>query len=472
MHGATARQVLYGGAAGGGKSHSLRWDAITFCLQNPGCDAYLFRRTRGELMDNHIRKIKMEIPEELGTYNSKEDRFVFKNGSGINFCYCEREDDVRRYQGAEMHWLGIDEASHLSEFQITYLRGRVRLGSWSPAQDNDRLPRIVLASNPGGPGHQFLKDTFIVPSEPMTYFYDASMADDKIEGDRGWKSIFIPARMTDNKFIESGYAGQFKSLPPEMARALTEGDWDAVVGAALHNLSRDRHEIRDFVVPAHWTKFMVIDWGTAHPFSVGWYAVSEGVHLAAKGRWEETYLPEGALIRYREWYGWDGKPNRGCRMPARPVAEKIKDIEKERIDYRVGDSAMFAQHNGPSIAEHFMEQGVVLERSKKDRTSGYWEVLSRLSGNEHYKEDGEETHPMLFVTESCRHWWRTCPILTSDTTDPEKGPDTKLEDHAYDETVYACMSRPFVSTEEDRWLEENAEFISHAKGGVDPYPCW
>jgi hypothetical protein len=250
-------------------------------------------------MDNHIRKIKMEIPEELGTYNSKEDRFVFKNGSGINFCYCEREDDVRRYQGAEMHWLGIDEASHLSEFQITYLRGRVRLGSWSPAQDNDRLPRIVLASNPGGPGHQFLKDTFIVPSEPMTYFYDASMADDKIEGDRGWKSIFIPARMTDNKFIESGYAGQFKSLPPEMARALTEGDWDAVVGAALHNLSRDRHEIRDFVVPAHWTKFMVIDWGTAHPFSVGWYAVSEGVHLAAKGRWEETYLPEGALIRYR-----------------------------------------------------------------------------------------------------------------------------------------------------------------------------
>ena len=98
LHSTEARQILYGGAAGGGKSHSLRWDAIAFCLQNPGCDAYLFRRSRGELMDNHIRKIRAEIPAELGQYNSKEDRFVFTNGSGINFCYCEKENDVYRHR--------------------------------------------------------------------------------------------------------------------------------------------------------------------------------------------------------------------------------------------------------------------------------------------------------------------------------------------------------------------------------------
>ena len=429
LHGAKAKQVFYGGAAGGGKSHSLRWDAIAFCLNNPGCDAYLFRRSRGELMDNHIRKIKGEIPKELGDYNSKEDRFNFYNGSGINFCYCEKENDVYRYQGAEIHWLGVDEATHLTDFQLSYLRGRVRLGSWKPEGDSDRLPRIVFCSNPGGPGHQFLKDTFISPAPAMRYFWDATMKDPGDDADKGWLSVYIPAGMDDNRYLDPNYAGQFASLPPEMARALTEGDWDAVVGAALHNLSRERHLVRDFDIPRHWTRFMVIDWGTAKPFSVGWYAVSDGALVEARGDYGAVYIPSGALVRYREWYGWDGKPNRGSRLPATAVAKRLKEMEDGVMDYRVGDTGMWAQHDGPSVYEKFYNEGIFLRQSKKDRIAGYWEILSRLAGNEHYREDGEEDHPMLFITESCKHFWRTCPVLVADGTDPEKGPDTKLEDH-------------------------------------------
>src|SRR6185369_7257000 len=103
-----------------------------FCVQNPGLDAYLFRRTLGELEDNHIREINKVIPGTLGHYNETKKRFEFYNKSGINFCYCEKENDVKRYQGASIHWLGVDEAAHLSEFQLTYLRTRVRLGSWEP----------------------------------------------------------------------------------------------------------------------------------------------------------------------------------------------------------------------------------------------------------------------------------------------------------------------------------------------------
>jgi len=234
LHGTVANQIFYGGAAGGGKSHALRWDAIAFCLENPGCDVYLFRRTLGELQDNHIRKIRNEIPAVLGEYKTNEQRFVFYNGSGINFCYCEKEQDVHRYQGAEMHWLGVDEASHLTEYQLTYLRGRVRLGSWAPK--TKLLPRIVFASNPGGPGHTFLKKTFIDGSVPEELFRDGTMADPKNPDDEGWLSVFIPAKMRDNKYLASNYAGQFSALPPELARALTEGDWDAVVGAARHNI--------------------------------------------------------------------------------------------------------------------------------------------------------------------------------------------------------------------------------------------
>lgn len=473
LHSTVARQIFYGGAAGGGKSHALRWDAIAFCLENPGCDAYLFRRTLGELQDNHIRKIRAEIPSVLGEYKTNDQRFQFYNGSGINFCYCEKESDVHRYQGAEMHWLGVDEASHLTEYQLTYLRGRVRLGSWRPK--TKLLPRIAFASNPGGPGHTFLKQTFIDVSVPEELFFDRTMADPKNEADRGWLSIFIPAKMQDNRFLESNYAGQFAALPPELARALTEGDWDAVVGAALHNLSRERHQLRPFDPPKWWTRFMVIDWGTAKPFSVGWYCVAgEDTELASKGGWPAREIPAGAVIRYREWYGWDGKADKGCRMPAAVVAKKVLEREDgEVIDYRVGDTGMWAQHDGPSPQENMYaatDGRFAMRQSRKDRHAMYSEILSRLAGVDDYVETGEEGVPMFYVTANCEHFWRTVPMLVLDQFDPDKGPDTKQEDHVYDEVGYALRSRPFVMTERDReemeWKRNHERYVRKT---ADPY---
>lgn len=455
LHSTQARQVFYGGAAGGAKSHALRWDAITFCLQNPKMDAYLFRRTKGELEDNHIRKIKDEIPTELGGYSERRERMEFYNGSGINFCYCEAEKDVTRYQGAEMHWLGVDEASHLTEYQLTYLRGRVRLGSWQPLEaQRHLLPRIVFASNPGGPGHQFLKRTFIEPSTPMAYFYDRTMANEKDPEDKGWLSIFIPSKMSDNKYLEKNYAGQFAALPPEQRKALTEGDWDVVAGAALHNLSRDRHLLRPFVPPRHWTRFMAMDWGTARPFSVGYYCVSDGALLVAKGTYPDRNLPAGSVIRYAEYYGCDGRPNHGIRLSGAQVAHEILKREEARnespLDYRVGDYAMWSQHDGPSVKESMFRASdgrINLRQSKKDRKAGYAEVISRLAGNPDFLKSGSEWDPMFFVTANCIHFWRTVPPLVLDETDMDKGPNTNQEDHIYDEVVYALMSRPFTSTE-------------------------
>src|SRR3990172_8059988 len=118
LHGTLARQILFGGSVGGGKSMALRWDAIRFCLENSGCQAYLFRRTMGELEQSHIVRIKQELPEHLGLgrWNTTKSVYEFRNGSNLWMCYCEKEQDVTRYQGAEMHWLGIDEATHLTEF--------------------------------------------------------------------------------------------------------------------------------------------------------------------------------------------------------------------------------------------------------------------------------------------------------------------------------------------------------------------
>ncbi|MCB7127964.1 MAG: phage terminase large subunit [Candidatus Brocadiales bacterium] len=468
LHSTIARQIFYGGAAGGGKSHSLRWDAIQFCLNNPGLEAFLFRRTLGELQDNHIRRIKLELPNQAGKFSDSRNTFEFANGSVLRFCYCEREDDVRRYQGAEFHWLGIDEASHFTEFQIAYLRGRVRIGGFRPVE-HWLLPRIVFGSNPGGPGHSFLKSTFIEGRQPEVMFYDYSMADESDPSDKGWLSIFIPAKIADNRFLPSNYAGQFKSLPPELARALAEGDWDAVVGQALHTLSREQHQIRPFNPPRHWTRFMSMDWGTASPFSIGWYAVSEGALLAAKDGWDEKWLPTGAIVKFREWYGWNGRANKGCRMESPAVARGIIEREDAPQDYRVADTEIWAQKDGPCVAERMgnIDERLNFRRAIKDRRRNYEEFLARLAGSPEYGADGEPgDYPMFYITSNCIHFWRTVPILTLDNLDPDKGPDTKLEDHCYDETAYALRSRPYVSTKEDRYMAEHYDEIKEARGKV------
>jgi len=475
LHEACARQIFYGGAAGGGKSVALRWDAINFCLNNPGLQAYLFRRTLPELEDNHVKFIKQEIPPAIGTYMAAKGRMDFYNGSTLNFCYCERENDVYRYLGAEMHWIGLDEASRMLESQISLLKTRSRLGGWKPdPRYAHALPRFVMASNPGGPSHSFLKGTFIDQAPPETMFFDMNMRSSTNVADKGWTSLFIPAKMSDNKYIDADYESAFSGLPEALAKAYRDGDWDAVVGQALHNLSRPRHAIRSFTVPRHWTRFMSIDWGTYHPFSVGWYCVSDGATLQSKEEHPEVNLPPGAIIRYREWYGWNGKPNKGMRLDSTAVAVRILQEEAKTndwVDYRVGDPSMWNRMDGPSVAERMcaVHPSFRLRQVKRSREQGYAEFLSRLAGSSTFMKDGQSADdPLLFITESCTQFWRTVPPLTVDEGKPEKGPDSGLEDHVYDECVYALMSRPYITTPDDRWLVEHEEDLKQIKIG-DPY---
>lgn len=476
LHSTVARQVLYGGAAGGGKSTSVRWHAINLCLRNPGLQAYVFRRTLGELEDNHIRWIKQEIPANVGSYNETRKELSLFNNSIVRFCYCEKEADVYRYQGTEMHVVLIDEASQFTPTQILYLRTRNRLGSFKPSAGwVGILPQFVMASNPGGPSHQFLKETFINCAEPGTLFNDRTWRDVRDANDKGRLSIYIPARMNDNAYLDTDYAGSFAGLSPEMARAYRDGDWDSVVGQALHNLSRDRHQIRAFTPPKHWTRMMSMDWGTARPFSIGWYCVSTGAYLQGREGWPDVWLPEGAVIRYGEWYGYNGRRNQGLRMESQAVARRILDIEAERgheiMDYRIADSAMWAKTDGISIAERMqlVDPRFVLRPAQKDRAHNYAEFLARLAGNATFTSDGKaEDHPMFFATANCTQFWATVPSLTLDETDPDKGPDSRQEDHIYDECAYLLRSRPYVTTEGDREEVEREELLREFKN-LDPY---
>lgn len=457
LHETAVRQIFYGGSAGGAKSHGLRMHGIIRCLQNPGLQTYLFRRTLPELDDNHMIHLR-RLPKELGQFNETRHEFNFANKSTMHCGYAEKTNDIKRYQGAEIHLLLVDEAALMDPFQLNFLRTRNRVGSFKAFQPN-LIPQCVMASNPGGPAHAMLKRIFIDKSQPMTAFYDETMRNPKNPESKGWLSVYIPSRMADNPHLDTDYAGQFNALPPEMARAFIEGDWDAVVGAAYDSLNRDRHCLRPFAPPRHWTHFMALDWGTRAPFSVGWYAVSEGAELKGKDGWPDRWLPEGSIIRYAEWYGWNGREDEGCGLDSPAVARGILERERERndppMDRRIADNQMWASSDGPSSAERFALENCPLTQCKKDKKANYAEFRARLAGNPRLLENGKtEQHPMFFVTANCEHFWRTVPGLTIDQTDPDKGAGAGQEDHVKDEVEYALRSRPFVHTKETRWEQE------------------
>ncbi len=450
-----ATEILYGGAAGGGKSHLMRMAAVTWCAEIPGLQVYLFRRIRDDLVKNH-----MEGPsgfreflagwEECGFVKIVEDEIRFWNGSKIYLCHCKDEKDRFKYQGAEIHVLLIDELTHFTDKIYRFLRNRVRMvGITLPKKYEGAFPRILCGANPGGVGHQFVKTTFIDGSQPLKT-YRASNS----EG--GMLRQYIPARLDDNPSMamhDPGYEARLSGLGSEsLVKAMRDGDWNIVEGAFFDNFSTERHVIRPFDIPEHWMKFRAGDWGSAKPFAFGWYAVaSEDMIIPG------AYIPRGALVKYREWYGVahdsDGKfiPNQGLKMSADKVGAEVREKDGgDLIAYGVLDPAAFSQDGGPSIAERMMvgigsRKGAMFRPADNKRVTqrgamGGWDQLrARLDGD----EDGR---PMLFFFSTCTHSIRTIPALQHDEDRPEDL-DTDAEDHAADETRYACMSRPWTRPE-------------------------
>ena len=482
LHSCTARQILYGGAAGGGKSHAIRWDGILACLEEPGISAFLFRRTYKQLVQNHVMRIVSEIPTSVAKL--RDDALHFANGSTLFMSHCNDMMSYLDHQGSEMHWLGIDEASLFYPIQLIELRARVRLGGFSEKiKKTGYYPRMVLSSNPGGPGHSWLKQTFLDQAPPMTVFKDARMANDL--GMEPWATCYIPARMADNRYLDVDYGVQFAGMNPARAKALRDGDWDTVEGSVLFNLSRQRHGIKPFSPPEHWVRFMSLDWGTAKPYSVAWYCVAgedtvvrNNAHLSPTDTNPDraVFVPAGAVIRYDEMYGCaENQPDVGVYADSTEVARDIVQRETERKDrapdYRVCDTAIFSRVDGPSVAERMegASRGkIMFGRVVKSNAVKYHEWIARLAGNPYLMSNGRvEKHPTLFISTSCVHAWRTLPTLIADPLKPDAGPGDRQEDHIYDECGYALMSRPYAQTK--REFHQETETWTETVGIRDPY---
>jgi hypothetical protein len=434
-----ATEILYGGAAGGGKSHALRCLAIMWAYAFPGLQVYFFRRISDDLTKNHMEGPKgfrsMLAPwVEAGLVEIVETEIRFKwNGSKIYLCHCHEEKDRYKYQGAEMHVLMVDELTHFTDTIYRFLRSRVRMvGIKMPEAVKARFPRIVAGSNPGNIGHSWVKQAFIDGHRPG----DTWQAPDE-EG--GMLRQFIPAKIADNPSLledDPTYRVKLRGLgSAALVKAMEDGDWEAIEGAYFDCWDRARHVVKPFELPKHWLRFRSFDWGSARPFSVGWWATVSDPYTTEEG----VTLPRGCLIRYREWYGAKG-PNQGLKLHAPEVARGIlmkeDEGEGDLITYSVADPSCFKEDGGPSIAEQMARNGVIFRPADNSRVAGWTQMRARFVGD----EDG---NPMLACFDTCLDSKRTIPPLMHDEHKPEDL-DSDGEDHAADDWRYACMSRPWM----------------------------
>lgn len=424
-------ELFYGGAAGGGKSDFLLGD---FLRDVPKYGQHwrgiLFRRTYPELEELLARSREI-FPQTGAKWNEIRRTWTWPNGATLKLRYLERAADALRYQGHQYTWIGWDELTQWpTDYGYKYLRGRLRSAHDVPTK------RIRAAANPGGPGHLWVKAYFIDPA-PMG---EELLTDDET----GIERIFIPARLIDNTILtdsDPSYDARLAALGGNLARAMRDGDWNIIEGAFFDTWSGEGNVCRPFTIPPDWTRFRSFDWGSAKPFSVGWWViVSEPTYGETPGG-KRTLLPRGCLLRYREWYGCAGTPNEGLRMTAERVAEGILEREAgEQIAYGVADPAIFSSDGGPSIAERMFKVGVRQRRADNKRVArhgaqGGWDQMrARIEG------DGDG--PMLVVFTTCRDFLRTVPVLQHDSINAEDL-DSDMEDHAADEARYACMSRPY-----------------------------
>jgi hypothetical protein len=401
---APERDVLYGGAAGGGKSYAMLIDPLRFA-HRAAHRALILRRSMPELREL-IDKSRELYPKAFPgcKYKEVEKLWNFPSGAKVEFGFLERDADVYRYQGQAYSWIGFDEITHLpTEFGWNYLASRLR------TTDPEITTYMRCTANPGGVGATWVKKRYIDPSEPNQSFI----------GDDNLSRKFIPARLEDNPFLaEDGrYEEMLKALPPTQRKQLLEGNWDVNEGAAFTEFDIDAHVITPFELPISWERVKGIDYGYASESACVWGAVDPS---------------DGTLIIYRELYQKN--------LTGQDLGERITQMELSDPYAVQGvlDTAAWARTGttGPTVGESLVRAGHKLRRADKNRVQGKIQIHE-------YLKIQQSGRPRLQIFNTCPNLIRELQSIPLDKSNPEDV-DTHAPDHAYDALRYLIMSRPRI----------------------------
>lgn len=402
---ASETDVLYGGAAGGGKSYAMLVDPLRFA-HRAAHRALILRRSMPELREI-IDKSRELYPKAFpgSKYKEVEKLWNFPSGAKVEFGFLERDADVYRYQGQAYSWIGFDEITHLpTEFSWNYLASRLR------TTDSTITPYMRCTANPGGIGANWVKKRYVDPYPPNESF----------RGGDGLTRKFIPARLMDNPYLaqDGRYEQMLKALPPTQRKQLLEGDWDVAEGAAFTEFDRNLHIVEPFEIPIHWERIKGIDYGYASESACVWGAVDPS---------------DSTLIIYRELY------RKG--MLATELATTLMQMEAYDPLSVPGvlDTACWSRTGmtGPTVGETLVKAGHKLRRADKNRVAGKVQIHE-------YLKTQMSGRPRLQIFNSCPNLIRELQSIPLDKNNPEDV-DTHASDHAYDALRYLIMSRPRIN---------------------------
>jgi len=404
------KDVLYGGAAGGGKSFAMIVDPLRNCHKKAH-RALILRRSMPELREM-IDKSRELYPQAFpgAKFREVEKLWNFPSGAKVEFGFLERDADVYRYQGQAYSWIGFDEITHLpTEFAWNYLASRLR------TTDPTIQTYLRCTANPGGVGAHWVKQRYIQPSEQNKSFL----------GMDGLTRKFIPARLADNPYLANDgvYEQMLKSLPPIQRRQLLEGNWEVAEGAAFVEFDPLQHVVTPYQLPMHWERTKAVDYGYAAESCCLWGTVDAN---------------DGTLIIYRELY------RKGLTGEELGVIIRDMELEDPMAVSGVLDTAAWARTGttGPTVGEALIKAGHKLRPADKNRVQGKIQIHEFLK----IKESGRAK---LQIFNTCPNLIRELQSIPLSKTNPEDV-DTHASDHAYDALRYMIMGRPRMISTYDR----------------------
>lgn len=406
---ATEDEVMYGGAAGGGKSYGQILDGFLKAMQYPGMKQIMFRKTFRELEKSLIRVSQEVYPQSIATYNESKHMWKFKNGSIIDFGYLATESDVYNYQSAEYDIIRLDEATHFTKFQYEYMRSRIRGANSFPKQ-------LKCSTNPGNVGHAFIRERFIDPGRPNETM---ELVDD--DGDIVTLR-FIPAKVQDNMFLAESdpqYVKRLKILPEKERRMLLFGDWDVFEGQFFTEFKRETHVVTPFAIPDHWQRYRAFDYGL-DMLACYWAAFDE----------------LGNCYIYNEYY----EKNLLIQQAAEAILSRTPNEEQIRNTFAPFDMWSTNRATGKFQAEIFADNGLTLTQVRNSREAGWQNMLAWL----HPVPDGTgEVQPRLKIFSNCTKLISVIPLQQHDEKNPNDVAKEPHEiSHYVDAVRYLLDGRP------------------------------
>jgi len=456
-------EVLYEGTRGPGKTDALLMDFGQFVGHGWGAEwrGIIFRQTFPQLSDviELSNKWFPFIWPGKCKYNDGKHRWTWDTGEWLQFSYGEREKDYWNYHGKQWPWLGFEELTTWPSPAFF-----LKMFSCNRSSEPGMPRRIRATTNPYGPGHNWVKMRYKLPVAPgekigeliEDTFVDADGKTQKMD------RISIHGCLDENKILlhaDPMYKVKIRAAckgNKAQEQAWLYGSWDIVAGGMFDDVwNAERHVVPDFEIPQTWRLYRAFDWGSSAPFSVGWWAVSDGSDIRLpNGKVCSTV--RGDLFRIAEWYGWNGEPNEGLRMTATDIAKGIIEREldmgiHDRVKAGPADASIFKTENGVCIAKDLqtpvLVRGVrrsisfVSSNSAPGTRKLGWAIMRErfLASNPPASHRGPREFPGLFVLSRCGQFRRTVPVLPRHMDKDPDDVNTDCEDHIGDETRYMCV---------------------------------